>query len=138
MDTFDEDWNEFNDINKVVIHQRIRTEYKVAFLHLHNSLPRSVHISPYHSPKMWIFARMIPTCPPSTSIPSSIQYHFSHEDMIFRPNDADDDDFELEPLLEEKIDLTADAIALWWAPDPYSRRSGRTRRAQDIPLVKNW
>ena len=51
MDTFDEDWNEFNDINKVIIRQQIRTEYKVAFPHLYNSLPRSVRISPYHYPK---------------------------------------------------------------------------------------
>lgn len=51
MDAFDEDWNEFNDINKVIIRQQIRTEYKVAFPHLYNSLPRSVHISPYHYPK---------------------------------------------------------------------------------------
>jgi pre-mRNA-processing factor 8 len=45
------------------------------------------------------------------------------------------------PFLEDKPienDLTADSIALWWAPDPYNRRSGRMRRAQDIPLVKNW
>ncbi|KAF8194228.1 NUC071 domain-containing protein [Pholiota molesta] len=116
MDTFDEDWNEFNDINKVIIRQQIRTEYKVAFPHLYNSLPRSVRISPYHYPK-------------------------NH----FGPNGADDDDFILpevvEPFLEEKElenDLTADGIALWWAPEPYNRRSGRMRRAQDIPLVKNW
>jgi pre-mRNA-processing factor 8 len=51
MDTFDQDWNEFNDINKVIIRQRIRTEYKVAFPHLYDSLPLSVHISPYHAPK---------------------------------------------------------------------------------------
>ena len=43
------------------------------------------------------------------------------------------------PFLEHKpINLTADDIALWWAPDPYNRRSGCMRRAQDIPLVKNW
>ena len=69
----------------------------------------------------------------------------SHEDAIFGPNGADDDDFEvpevLETFLEDRPlenDLTADAIALWWAPDPYNRRSGRMRRAQDVPLVKNW
>ncbi|KAI0795323.1 NUC071 domain-containing protein [Irpex lacteus] len=102
MDTFDEDWNEFNDINKIIIRQQIRTEYKNAPL-------------------------------------------VSHEDSIFGPNGADDDEFELpeevEPFLEDKpleTDLTADAIGLWWAPEPYSRRSGRMRRAQDIPLVKNW
>jgi hypothetical protein len=35
-------------------------------------------------------------------------------------------------------DLTADGIALWWAPEPYGHCSGHMRRAQDIPLVKNW
>ena len=27
----EEDWNEFNDINKIIIRQQIRTEYRVAF-----------------------------------------------------------------------------------------------------------
>ena len=49
MDNYDEDWNEFNDINKVIIRQQIRMEYKVAFPHLYNSLPRSVSISAYQS-----------------------------------------------------------------------------------------
>ena len=67
------------------------------------------------------------------------------EDSIFGPNDLDEDDFEfpneVRPFLDDKHlenDLTADGIALWWAPEPYSRRSGRMRRAQDVPLVKNW
>jgi len=67
------------------------------------------------------------------------------EDAIFGPNGAEDDEFELPevvvPILEDRPlenDMTADAIALWWAPDPYNRRSGHMRRAQDIPLVKNW
>ena len=30
MDTRDEDWNEFNDINKLIIRSPIRTEYKVS------------------------------------------------------------------------------------------------------------
>jgi pre-mRNA-processing factor 8 len=67
----------------------------------------------------------------------------SHEDSIL-PDD--DDDFELpeevEPFLSEIEELatenTTDAIALWWAPWPYNQRSGRTLRAQDIPLIKNW
>lgn len=69
----------------------------------------------------------------------------SHKDSIFGPNDADKDDFRLplavEPFLADKDlenDLTADGIALWWAPELYGRRSGHMRRAQDIPLVKNW
>ncbi|PPQ67549.1 hypothetical protein CVT26_006850 [Gymnopilus dilepis] len=156
MDTFDEDWNEFNDINKVIIRQQIRTEYKVAFPHLYNSLPRSVHISPYHYPKNVYIRTDDPDLPafyfdPLIN-PISLRGHVpknaplvSHEDSIFGPNGADDDDFELPeqvvPFLEDKDlenDLTADGIALWWAPDPYGRRSGRMRRAQDVPLVKNW
>ena len=34
MDTRDEDWNEFNDINKLIIRSPIRTEYKVCSLAL--------------------------------------------------------------------------------------------------------
>lgn len=156
MDTFDEDWNEFNDINKVIIRQQIRTEYKVAFPHLYNSLPRSVQISPYHSPKNVYIRTEDPDLPAFYFDPliNPISLRgltpknaplVPHEDTVFGPNDADNDDFalpeEVEPFLADKElenDITADAIALWWAPDPYNRRSGRMRRAQDIPLVKNW
>ncbi|KOB84899.1 hypothetical protein PFDG_00265 [Plasmodium falciparum Dd2] len=46
----DEDWNEFNDINKIIIRQQIRTEYKIAFPYLYNNRPRKIAISKYHSP----------------------------------------------------------------------------------------
>jgi pre-mRNA-processing factor 8 len=39
MNTFNEDWSEFNDIGEVNIRQQICMEYKVAFSHLYNSLP---------------------------------------------------------------------------------------------------
>lgn len=39
----DEDWNEFNDINKVIIRQPIRTEYRIAFPYLYNNMPDYVH-----------------------------------------------------------------------------------------------
>lgn len=71
----------------------------------------------------------------------------SHEDAVFGHGNVDDeaadDGFELpddlEPFLTDEpieTDKTADALALYWAPYPYDKRSGRTRRAQDIPLVK--
>ena len=41
----DDDWNEFNDINKIIIRQPIRTEYRIAFPYLYNNLPQIVHIS---------------------------------------------------------------------------------------------
>ncbi|CXI49021.1 pre-mRNA-processing-splicing factor 8, putative [Plasmodium berghei] len=46
----DEDWNEFNDINKIIIRQQIRTEYKIAFPYLYNNRPRKIAVSKYHSP----------------------------------------------------------------------------------------
>lgn len=42
METRDEDWNEFNDINKLIIRTPIRTEYKIAFPYLYNNRPRQV------------------------------------------------------------------------------------------------
>lgn len=35
----DEDWNEFNDINKIIIRHPVRTEYRIAFPYLYNNLP---------------------------------------------------------------------------------------------------
>lgn len=61
------------------------------------------------------------------------------------PLPDDDEEFELpeyvEPFLKETplyTDNTANGIALLWAPRPFNLRSGRTRRAIDIPLIKNW
>jgi pre-mRNA-processing factor 8 len=57
----------------------------------------------------------------------------------------DDEEFELpefvQPLMQETplfTDHTANGISLLWAPRPFNMRSGRTRRAIDIPLVKSW
>eukprot|EP01071_Lankesteria_metandrocarpae_P004061 Lankesteria_metandrocarpae@DN3346_c0_g1_i1.p1 len=56
----DEDWNEFNDINKIIIRLQIRTEYKIAYPYLYNSRPRNVAISTYHSP---MYSALIPLLP---------------------------------------------------------------------------
>lgn len=45
------------------------------------------------------------------------------------------------PLLgEEELERegTAAGIALLWAPHPFNRRFGRTRRVLDVPLVNSW
>ena len=53
MDRDEEDWNEFNDINKIIIRHQIRSEYRVAFPFLYNSRPRAVHLAPYHHPALY-------------------------------------------------------------------------------------
>ncbi|KAK4686129.1 pre-mRNA-processing factor 8, partial [Tremellales sp. Uapishka_1] len=156
MEAFDEDWNEFNDINKVIIRGMIRSEYKVAFPHLYNSLPRSVHIGTYHEVKNVYIKTDDPDLPAfyfdplinpiSQRVVQEAQTSLvSHEDQVFGFGKEEDEEFELpeevEPFLEEKElsnDNTADAIALFWAPYPYNRRSGKTRRAQDVPMIKNF
>lgn len=57
----------------------------------------------------------------------------------------DDDDFELPPSVRPILhdaplttEYTAAGIALLFAPRPFNQRSGLTRRAIDVPLVKSW
>lgn len=50
-------------------------------------------------------------------------------------------DEEVQPFLQDTplyTDNTANGISLLWAPRPFNMRSGRMRRAIDIPLVKSW
>jgi len=50
----DEDWNDFNDVSKIIIRKPIRTEYKIAFPHVYNSRPRKVKLTPYfHVPSSY-------------------------------------------------------------------------------------
>ncbi|KAF9092952.1 Pre-mRNA-processing-splicing factor 8 [Mortierella sp. AD031] len=155
VDPADEDWNEFNDINKIIIRQPIRTEYKVAFPYVYNSLPRSVHVGWYHYPTVVHIPAEDPDLPafyfdpiinPITTRSSlAPNQEISTEDALFGDADEDDDDFklpvEVEPFLDEEplyTDNTANGISLYWAPHPFNKRSGRMRRAQDIPLVQSW
>lgn len=63
METRDEDWNEFNDINKLIIRAPIRTEYRIAFPYLYNSRPRSVRLSGYHKPMVMYVKQDDPDLP---------------------------------------------------------------------------
>jgi pre-mRNA-processing factor 8 len=63
----------------------------------------------------------------------------------FEEDVGEEDDFALpegvEPLLQstpQYTDTTAAGIALLFAPRPFNMRSGRMRRAEDIPLVSDW
>ncbi|KAH8801660.1 putative pre-mRNA splicing factor [Xylogone sp. PMI_703] len=158
IDPNDEDFGEFNAIDRIIFRQPIRTEYRVAFPFLYNSLPRSVKLAWYSYPQVVYVRAEDPSLPAfyfdpvinpisSRSVaPKNITV--SHEDEIFGPGnneEPEEDAFELpaevEPFLaDEELynDDTASAIALWWAPYPFDRRSGRMVRAQDVPLVKQW
>ena len=50
-------------------------------------------------------------------------------------------EFDFSPMLEE-VKLNdpeiTDGIQLLWAPEPFNTKSGKMRRAYDIPLVNTW
>ncbi|KAK1445499.1 PROCN domain-containing protein [Colletotrichum cuscutae] len=158
IDPNDEDFGEFNAIDRIIFRNAIRTEFRVAYPYLYNSLPRSVHLA-WHSHPQVVFERSenpdLPAFhfdrrihPISSRAVAPKNLTISHEDEIFGPGnneEPEDDAFELpvefEPFLgEEELtnEDTASAIELWWAPFPFDRRSGRMVRAQDVPLIKQW
>ena len=60
----DEDWNEFNDINKIIVRNLIRTEYKIAFPFLYNNRPRNCEIGTYRVPPCAYVRIEDPNSPP--------------------------------------------------------------------------
>ncbi|CAG8956392.1 hypothetical protein HYFRA_00003775 [Hymenoscyphus fraxineus] len=158
VDPNDEDFGEFNAIDRIIFRAPIRTEYRVAFPFLYNSLPRSVKLSWYSHPQVVYVRAEDPSLPAfyfdpvinpiSSRSVAPKNLTVSHEDEIFGPGnneEPEEDAFELpeeaEPFLADEelyTSETASAIALWWAPFPFDRRSGRMVRAQDVPLVKQW
>mmetsp|Transcript_39303 Transcript_39303/g.60016 ORF Transcript_39303/g.60016 Transcript_39303/m.60016 type:complete len:517 (+) Transcript_39303:252-1802(+) len=145
----EEDWNEFNDINKVIIRTPIKTEYKIAFPHLYNSRPRSVSTVTYHEPAVAFVKNEDPDVP-TFAFDQSLNpiAQFKKDDVVIEEEDPIDFDLEefslpeeVDPILgEEELsnDDTTDAINLIWAPEPFNKRSGKTRRSYDIPLVSHW
>jgi len=155
VDPNDEDFGEFNAIDRIIFRAPIRTEYRVSFPFLYNSLPRSVELSWYSYPQIVYVRAEDPSLPAfyfdpvinpisSRSVaPKNITV--SHEDEIFGYGNNEDEEFTLpgnmEPFLADEelyTSETSSAIALWWAPFPFDRRSGKMVRAQDVPLVKQW
>jgi len=155
VDPNDEDFGEFNAIDRIIFRAPIRTEYRVAFPYLYNSLPRSVQLSWYSYPQVVYVNAEDPNLPafyfdpvinPISSrsvMPKNLTV--SHEDEIFGYGNSEDEEFKLpgnmEPFLADEelyTTETSSAIKLWWAPFPFDRRSGKMVRAQDVPLVKQW
>nr|XP_024363679.1 pre-mRNA-processing-splicing factor 8A isoform X1 [Physcomitrium patens] len=149
MEKGDEDWNEFNDINKLIIRSPLRTEYRIAFPHLYNNRPRKVKLCVYHTPMVMYIKSEDPDLPAFYFDPLIHPIAFYKTDKRGEKKgfqeEEDEDDFVLpegvEPLLQDVpqyTDTTAAGIALLFAPRPFNMRSGRMRRAEDIPLVSDW
>jgi len=99
----------------------------------------------YHTPNVVFIKTEDPDLPAFYFDPLINPISHRHSVKSQEPLPDDDEEFELpefvEPFLKDTplyTDNTANGIALLWAPRPFNLRSGRTRRALDIPLVKNW
>ncbi len=89
----EEDWNEFNDVNKIIIRHPIRSEYRIAFPHVYNSRPRKVVVGGggYHHPQLCYVGE---DDPESEAIGGGCFYSFSSVlNPILR---VDEHDFNLE------------------------------------------
>ncbi|KAL4464690.1 hypothetical protein ABPG74_011251 [Tetrahymena malaccensis] len=146
----DDDWNEFNDINKIIIRQQIRTEYKIAFPFLYNSRPRRVAIAPYHYPACCYIKQENPDLPAfyfdeiinpivdKNRRTTRVEIEFSQEELNLDEIVMSED---FEPFLNDEPlydSQTSDGISLLWAPKPFNQRTGKNRRSFDIPLVSQW
>uniref|UniRef100_A0AC35TUB0 MPN domain-containing protein n=1 Tax=Rhabditophanes sp. KR3021 TaxID=114890 RepID=A0AC35TUB0_9BILA len=151
LDDDDEDWNEFNDIGKIIIRSPIRTEYRIAFPFLYNNLKNVLPVvaSWYHTPSV-VFLKVEeglsadlpafyfdPLINPiiKKGVEKTIdEFDFDEEDDFCLPGDVVPL-FEATPLF---TDNTGPGLSLLFAPRPFNLRSGATRRALDVPLVKTW
>ncbi|XP_041014701.1 pre-mRNA-processing-splicing factor 8A [Juglans microcarpa x Juglans regia] len=147
MEKGDEDWNEFNDINKLIIRSPLRTEYRIAFPHLYNNRPRKVKLCVYHTPMIMYIKTEDPDLPAFYYDPLIHPITSTNKERHEKKSrdEEDDDDFALpegvEPFLNDTqlyTDTTAAGVSLLFAPRPFNMRSGRMRRAEDIPLVSEW
>ncbi|TKR57590.1 hypothetical protein L596_030271 [Steinernema carpocapsae] len=145
----DEDWNEFNDINKIILRAPIRTEYRIAFPFMYNNLINAlpVQVSWYHTPSV-VFIKTEDTDLPAfyfDPLINPIAQRTTEKSFEPLPDDEEMEEFTLPEEVEGLFndvelfsDNTANGIALMWSRRPFNMRSGRTRRALDVPLVKTW
>lgn len=156
-----EDFTEFNSIDRIIFRQPIKTEYKVELPFLYNSFVKKVSVSPLGAPLDCRSQQ-----PQSKGLPAfTFNPKFNlivPKTQPKKSEDQDDDDddnndfaLDVEPFLswtttEETNDIeefrevpvepkgTADALDLFFAPYPFNRRRGKTIRAQDAALTKDW
>ncbi|ODV88975.1 hypothetical protein CANCADRAFT_65636 [Tortispora caseinolytica NRRL Y-17796] len=142
--SMDEDYGEFNSIDRIIFRQQIRTEYRVFYPHLYNSLPRSVKLVWHSYPLSVTIKQPDPDLPafiydPALNIISfdELTVNSSRSDIL----DLDEPQVNIKPFLsdyEYTDDHVSSAIDLFNSNYPFNSRSGKTSRAEDVPLIKDW
>ncbi|KAF1990334.1 pre-mRNA-processing-splicing factor 8 [Aulographum hederae CBS 113979] len=150
IDPQGEDFGEFNAIERIIFRSPIRTEYRVAYPYVYNSMPRSVRLTWHSYPQPVLVKPESPDLPAfyfDPIINPISSRNVRPKNATSKPEDEllKDKSFrlprEVKAFMEDDDLATEDttsAISLWWAPHPFGKRSGRMVRAQDVPLVKQW
>ncbi|CCC69721.1 hypothetical protein NCAS_0D01400 [Naumovozyma castellii] len=145
----EEDFTEFNSIDRIIFRVPIRSEYRIAFPYVYNSRPRSVKIPWYSDPISCLTKNLedvdIPAFFFDTSLNPITSVRNNNKTSSMKLENMENDKFTLPetftPLLADEdlvLPDTKDAISLFHAPYPFNRTSGRTIRAQDVSLIKKW
>ena len=144
----EQDYNEFNSIDRIIFRIPVRSEYRIAFPHLYNPRPRAIQLSWYGHPISCMINNEddydIPAYYFDPSFNPLIFFDLESEDEEMNDEEQDEELIlpeSFSPLMSEQelsLPETKDAIALYNAPFPYNRRSGTMVRAQDVALIKKW
>lgn len=154
IDPNNEDFGEFNSLERVIFRGPARVEYKVANPYLYNSMPRSVKLAWHSHPPVVHLGHMRPDFPAfhfaealnpvSYRATAPVNSSVRHEKALFNASNGEEE-FEMpgpfDSFFEDEeveTETTRDAIDLWWAPHPFNKRTGNMVRAEDVPLIKHW
>ncbi|KAH3899328.1 probable Pre-mRNA-splicing factor 8 [Saccharomycodes ludwigii] len=143
-DIDNEDFTEFNSIDRLIFRNKIRTEYKIAYPQLYIPRPRKVEVIKSGNPILCLVENDgMDFFSYDNQLLSAINFKKSEKtqrELLRRK-----DDFELfqgfKPLLcDESLELPNldDAVSLYHAPFPFNRKSGHMIRAEDATLMKHW
>lgn len=139
----DEDLDDFNSIDRIIFRINIRSEYKIAFSHLYNNFPRSIRLLNYHEPMSCLVRAEEEGSRTVFAFDRTLNHNLGKTQQLFGKRFKAPEKFpaSLNPLLSGEVlesEDTESALLLYHAPFPFNKRCGRTKRAQDVSIVKRW
>jgi pre-mRNA-processing factor 8 len=155
LEELDDDFNEFNDIGKLILRNAIRTEHRVALPFLYNNRPRRVRVTRHSRPMLNYVTADNPQLPLfnfDASLNTIAAYRTKSESKVADKEPVDDEFAQINQLLQRKhlkprpllseedlhVENSAVGFKVMHAPKYFKYRSGKTRRACDVPLVNPW
>jgi pre-mRNA-processing factor 8 len=146
-DPLNADWNEFNDLGRVIFRRVASTEASVAYPYLYGHTTEGVNVATYHLPiELYVRGENILDPAISDGYPSAfhpIKAVQSEYGGVF-PGVLDSDWTPAVPLKPKYSDLpledpdTHAALQLHWAPPPYRNYLGQCSLSTHVNLIDDW